>query len=175
MGVNNEITWKSSTLRSWLNGFKGTENLAGRDYTIGNFKDTAFTADEQTHIRKTVHNTPDHVTGKPVGGETEDTIFVLSTDEYLSSIYEGYFVGIVPTRYAKVKKNVHVLPEGCSGMDCTSFWWLRSPSLYSEEDEANHQYKMSGVNHLGRIDDGSYTVDNWYIGVRPALWLKHGD
>ena len=35
--------WKTSSIRSWLNGYDGTENKAGEDYSGDNFLGSAFT------------------------------------------------------------------------------------------------------------------------------------
>lgn len=45
-----EITWEKSTLRSWLNGYSGSDNLAGIDYTTSNFCDSAFNTKEKGAI-----------------------------------------------------------------------------------------------------------------------------
>ena len=50
------VTWNTSTVRSWLNGYSAPENtgdMAGIDYTGNNFLNTAFSSTEQQAIADT--------------------------------------------------------------------------------------------------------------------------
>ena len=47
------VTWETSTMRSWLNGYRASSNTGGdngTDYTGDNFLDAAFSAKEQNAI-----------------------------------------------------------------------------------------------------------------------------
>ena len=44
---NEEVSWLTCTLRSWLNGYGAGSNQAGTDYAEDNFINAAFTATEQ--------------------------------------------------------------------------------------------------------------------------------
>ncbi len=48
-----EATWKDSTIRSWLNGYNGSENVVNTDFSNKNFIDASFTSNEQNSILKT--------------------------------------------------------------------------------------------------------------------------
>ena len=82
---NENVTWETSTMRSWLNGYGAASNIggsSGTDYTNDNFLDTAFSAKEQTAIAETTvvnDNNTDYDTDG--GNNTIDRIFLLSIDE----------------------------------------------------------------------------------------------
>ena len=104
-----DVTWEKSTIRSWLNGYGASYNNggdSGTDYSNDNFKDTAFSADEQTAIVLTkgvVNNDNTYGGNNTEGGEnTDDKIFLLSIDEAKNSSYfssDGARM-CVPTDYA---------------------------------------------------------------------------
>lgn len=51
-----DVTWETSTMRSWLNGYDASKNTggsSGTDYTRDNFLDTAFSDKEQAAIAVT--------------------------------------------------------------------------------------------------------------------------
>ena len=53
---NESVTWETSTMRSWLNGYDASHNTGGDsgiDYTSDNFIGTAFSAKEQAAIADT--------------------------------------------------------------------------------------------------------------------------
>jgi hypothetical protein len=166
--ADQNITWKQSSLRSWLNGLSADENLLGQDYTIGGFKSLAFTLDEIKHIKLVENKNLDNEKHHTPGGEnSEDLIFCLSIEEYKKYIKNDGYVSTVPTRYAKNKKGLNVHPDNCTGADCTCTWWLRSPGFNSKG--------AAIVNFVGSIDEDTYTIDNRAVGVRPALWLKRSE
>ena len=83
------VTWETSTMRSWLNGYGASSNTGGEsgiDYKSDNFLDTAFSANEQTAIATTgVYNaTQSDGTSRPnpqwpdisEGRNTNDKIFL---------------------------------------------------------------------------------------------------
>ena len=135
-----DVTWETSTLRSYLNGSFISE--AGLD--------------ESKIVSKVISNSdnPDYKTAG--GNDTIDKVFILSIDEankYFSnesdriSLYTGYD--------ALEKGNVTDIPQS---------YWLRSPGFSSSS--------ASWVDLGGYIrTDGNYVNDD-FIGVRPALWIK---
>ena len=46
------ITWEKSSMRSWINGYKASENQSEIDYSNKNFIDTAFSAAQKTQLRQ---------------------------------------------------------------------------------------------------------------------------
>ena len=142
---NNErkdAVWETSDIRRWLNE---------------EFFETAFSKAEQSAIIATKLDNRDQLgNGTPVGADTEDRVFLLSSIEALALLYdEGYRVK--PTPYA-VGQGVYVNPIG----DCA--WWLRSPGKIPTSP--------SYFNSHGDIGTRNHEVHETIIGVRPALWVN---
>ena len=138
------VTWDVCDLRSWLNG---------------EFIQSAFSEQEQSAIVVTKLDNRDQLgNGTPVGADTEDRVFLLSSIDALALLYgEGYRVK--PTPYA-VSQGVYVNPIG----DCA--WWLRSPGKIPTSP--------SYFNSHGDIGTRNHEVQETIIGVRPALWVNKG-
>ncbi len=86
-----EVTWETSTMRSWLNGYNGDANQCGRDYTDDNFLDTAFSPSEQAAIRETnVNNRDNWVYNTEGGNDTTDKVYLLSLIEAITKEYGFY-------------------------------------------------------------------------------------
>ncbi len=170
-----DLTWETSTLRSWLNGYGSSYNLVGNDYTSNNFIDTAFTAEEKARIiasKVLPHPTPNFST-KP-GNETTDKIFLLShveanqyfTDNEDRKAYITLYAlnkGAIAYNYSRdevCKKNYFY------ANNCTSPWWLRSPG--------QTQDRAASVGEDGALcTTCPFHVNyNGQIGLRPAMWLK---
>ena len=85
------VTWETSTMRSWLNGYGASSNSGGNsgtDYTSDNFLGSAFSANEQAAIAVTdVVNGPNPDYGTDGGNDTTDHIFLLSIAEANNSTY----------------------------------------------------------------------------------------
>ena len=85
------VTWATSTMRSWLNGYGAAQNTGsdnGIDYTDDNFIDTAFSEKEQKAIAETeVVNDDNPTHGTEGGNNTTDQIFLLSIAEAQNSSY----------------------------------------------------------------------------------------
>ena len=148
-----DVTWAASTIRSWLNGYGASLNKQSKDYTNNNFKDTAFSADEQTAImltEKIIND--DNPTYKTEGGnKTDDKIFLLSIDEANKYFSSDDARKCVPTDYAK--------EQGAS-----AFWWVRSPGGMSD--------RAAFVDLGGDVRYGGDSVDYDYDCVRPAFNLN---
>ncbi len=161
--VDESVTWETCTLRSWLNGYGGEYNAAGKDYSDDNFIDAAFSSDEQELIRKTdVVNEINPEYDTEGGNDTRDLIYLLSMSEVTNPDYgfpsgfsseeEGYdSLYMENTAYANEKED-------------TSTWWLRSPGYINE--------------HAASVTNGGYGDYGWgdYVTdkaiVRPVLHLN---
>ena len=83
------VTWETSTMRSWLNGYDASANTGGSsgiDYTGDNFLDTAFSIEEQRAIVETAvvnddNKDENYGTNGNGGNDTTDRIFLLSLTE----------------------------------------------------------------------------------------------
>ena len=95
-----DVTWETSTMRSWLNGYTAEKNIGGDsgiDYSGDNFIGSAFSASEQAHIADTnvINATYDGTEGKNPnpnystsgGNDTKDKIFLLSIAEAKNTAY----------------------------------------------------------------------------------------
>ena len=77
-----DVTWETSTIRSWLNGYKASYNANGINYSSNNFIGKAFTSAEQKAINQVTvvnHDNPEYETEG--GNDTKDKVFLLSIEE----------------------------------------------------------------------------------------------
>ena len=173
---NENVTWEKSTIRSWLNGYDKNYNNggdSGTDYTNNNFKDTAFSKEEQTAIVETkvinndnIHEDADiYFNFNTDGGEdTDDKIFLLSIDEANNS---GYFSSntarkCVPTDYA-IAQGAYTNSNYTVDGKATCCWWLRSPGY---DGTCAADVYIDDVVYIGdSVRDASYCV-------RPAFNLN---
>ena len=85
--TNTDVSWRSSTIRSWLNGYGSSINSCSIDYTDNNFINVAFTNTEKNSIVSTYL---DNMTTGPYsatlgGGNTTDKVFLLSSYDLYNS------------------------------------------------------------------------------------------
>lgn len=164
-----DVTWETCTLRSWLNGYDGTENLSQKNYTYSNFIDRAFTAAEQNAIKTTVVK-PEVQEG---GKETNDKVFLLSYSDAVNPNYG--FMGDSGYDEGRVRINTAYVAEGGSVQDHVvqydvkvedegeaNSWWLRA--YWNNSRNACFVTKSGGVYKDGYIDTGMYAIC-------PALYL----
>ena len=126
---NNKVTWENCTLRSWLNGV---------------FLHEAFSEEEKACLLSV---TLDNL-GEPA---TEDTVFLLSANEYLQYNPDCDQEGIEYSAYAQKK----------TSSNWASRWWCRAEAIsYGERKiEANGLITLT------------YSPFNSALGVRPAVWI----
>ena len=165
------VTWETSTMRSWLNGYGASANTGGSsgiDYTDDNFLDTAFSAKEQAAIaEKTVvndDNKDDEIYGTDGegGNNTPDRIFLLSIAEASNS---SYFPGPGISN-SRVSTNTAYVANGGklgSGGE-NNWWWLRSPG-------SNNMMAASIDEEGGELYAGN-PVNDKSFAVRPAFKLN---
>ena len=78
------ITWEKSSMRSWINGYKASENQSEIDYSNKNFIDTAFSTAQKNAIKTTKvenRNNIHYGSAGQGGNDTSDKIFLLSERE----------------------------------------------------------------------------------------------
>jgi hypothetical protein len=130
------LTWETCTLRAYLNG---------EFYN-------SFSADDRARIAPTRNSNKDNQwRGTPGGNDTDDYIFLLSFEE------EGEdWWWINDDQYNEARRAYSL--DGTA-----SWWWLRSPGIYSDNAALVYVDGIIGLNgHNVHIDGG----------VRPALWLN---
>lgn len=161
------VTWETSTMRSWLNGYGAAQNTGsdnGIDYTDDNFIDTAFSDGEQGAIVDTTvvnDDNPDY--GTEGGNDTTDKIFLLSIAEAQNSSYFADNSSRIATNTAYVAGGGKTGSSYMNGVGEADYWWLRSPGTY--DSYAAFVYDLGGVYTIGYI----VYYDNY--AVRPAFNL----
>ena len=165
------VTWETSTMRSWLNGYGASSNAggdSGTDYTSDNFLGSAFSTKEQAAIVETPvvnadNKDEDYGTEGEGGNNTTDRIFLLSIAEvYNRSYFPDFRWFSTNTAYVAGGGK---LGSGMYGVGQNDWWWLRSPGFNN---------KMAAFIEW---EDGSPVVegnpvDNKNTAVRPALNLN---
>lgn len=167
------VTWESSMIRSWLNGYGAGSNQQALDYSRKNFIDSAFTAAEQAAISdSTVENADNINYGTEGGNNTTDKIFLLSESEVWNTD-RAEASGFVKNRVIydearRCKSSTYAKAMGIfSSVDISyagnCVWCLRT--LGSCEDNVLVVGALGGVSDLGN-------PINYYTGVRAALNLN---
>ena len=166
-----EITWESSNIRSWLNGYSASTNNSHINYTSRNFINSAFSSVQSQLIQSTkitTNNNP--LYGTSGGNTTSDKLFLLSASEiYGTKTAQSYgFANSNDTsdeaRQCKCSTYAHALGVIYAEKGSTAYWWLRSPGYYN--DTTNY------VDDTGYIDIEGIEVQSESLGVRPALYLN---
>ena len=95
----------------------------------------------------------------PEAGQTKDKIFLLSYAEFVRYV-NGTDFSICEAAYSTKTgedTRVQLLDNGTEA----AFWWLRSPGDNGKE--------AAYINYKGEC--WSNYVTNWYLSVRPAMWI----
>lgn len=156
-----DVTWETSTIRSWLNGYGKGSNVCEMDYSSENFLNRAFTASEQNAIKtSTVVNADNSRYGTEGGKDTLDKIFLLSYDEVMNPAYG--FSSINGSDDARERANTAYTTTKAVKV----IWWLRSPGF-----NLRSALYVSGIGtvHTASVYPGS---DLNFIAVCPALHLN---
>lgn len=147
--INDDVTWKTCTLRKWLND---------------DFFNSAFTDAEKICIPTvtvTADKNPKYSTYS--GKTTKDKIFLLSTKEA-----DEYFVDdeerkCIPTDYA-IAQGVYTSDNHTINGVATCWWWLRSPGSI--------QACATLVYADGAFSERGYDVNRGCSAVRPVMWIN---
>ena len=161
------VTWETSTMRSWLNGYEASKNEGGEngiDYTSDNFLGTAFSAKEKTAIAVTdVVNDPNTDYETDGGNNTTDHIFLLSLTETYNPTYFPRGTNLLSTNTAYVAGGGK-LDRGMNDANAADRWWLRSPGYY--------HWQAAYIEDDGSpVADGN-PVNDSSSAVRPAFNLN---
>ena len=167
------VTWETSTIRSWLNGYGASSNTggsSGTDYTGDNFLDTAFSTEEQSAIVETTvvnnDNKDDIIYGTDGegGNNTTDRVFLLSIEE---TDNRNYFPQFSSSRYST--NTAYVADGGKLGISMAEAgegdrWWLRSPGSNNTmaafiEEDGGDAYEGNPVNNKGAAVRPAFNLD----------------
>lgn len=173
------VTWATSSIRSWLNGYGASVNEPKTDYSYKNFLNAAFSSEEKNTIKTTNIINDDNIRYGTAGGNTtSDKVFLLSESEVYhtdtASKYgftKNYYI-YDEARRSRCSTYAHAM--GTGRFDPTSeshkkydgniWWWLRSPG--------DDSYDAAEVNEYGWVIRDGYGVHDGYASVRPALHLN---
>ena len=172
-----DVTWESSSMRSWLNGYGASVNQPKTDYSRKNFIDSAFTSTQRNAIKTTnVVNNNNIDYGTAGGNNTSDKVFLLSESEvYHTDTAASYGFAKDNDTYDEARRSrcsTYAYAMGTwrnydteyTKYNGNTWWWLRSPGYDS--------YCAAEVYNYGWVlGSGSY-VNYRYGGVRPALHLN---
>lgn len=169
-----DVTWETSTVRSWLNGYGAGSNQQSMNYSRKNFLCSAFTASEQAAIvNSSLENADNIVYGISGGNNTTDKVFLLSeSDVWNTDKAKSYgFVkdGDIYDEARRCQGSTYAKAMGMWSDTNTDYagngwWWLRSPGYSSN-------YAMN-VDLLGWVDGNGRGVSHYDDGIRPALNLN---
>lgn len=163
------ITWAKCTIRSWLNGYDSSYNLAEIDYTNDNFINTAFSPTEKSALIETeLTNENNSVYDTPGGVNTKDKIFLLSEKDVLTEKY-GFYSNRDMYDPAKVSLNTnHIVNQGWEKINIQvpdagepHYWLLRSPG----------DWERGVIVVDGIFVDNRAAIVSEYWATRPALHL----
>lgn len=172
---NANVTWETSSMRSWLNGYGSETNEPKIDYRSDSFLQDAFTSAGQQTIRTTeVENADNLEYGTEGGNHTTDKIFLLSEQEVYGTKAGSYgFAEAYDTHdearrrksstYAKAKGVWSDYGNG-AGCDGNCYLWLRTPGY-----DTNKTMEVDNGGYVDRDGHGVHRNDN---GVCPALNLN---
>ena len=170
------VTWETSSMRSWLNGYGPETNEAKTDYRSDSFLQDAFSNAEQQAIRTTeVENADNLEYGTEGGKNTTDKIFLLSEQEICGTKAGSYGFAEADEedKARRRKSSTYAKAKGVWGDyrggeeveyngDC--YWWLRTPG-----DETYYTMKVA---YYGWVDRNGHNGNVYDTGVCPALNLN---
>lgn len=162
----NHVTWETSTLRSWLNGYDLTKNEDKKNYTTSNFINTAFSEKEKMDIVNSEIVTKYYVSGKKQD-DTVDKVFLLSSSEAANASY-----GFQEFFHEKSETRICTPTSYASGLywyvndDMEDWWWLRSSGISVIYPDGNGEQS-----HTVDAGEAEWKSDS-VVGVRPALHLS---
>lgn len=170
------ITWEKSSMRSWINGYKASENQSEIDYSNKNFIDTAFSTAQKNAIKTTKvenRNNIHYGSAGQGGNDTSDKIFLLSEREVYNTDdakkYGFVLDGEVYDEARRCKCSTYAYAMGTwiniedSEYNGNALWFLRSPggSCYGD---------VTAVYDFGRVNSGGTSIFSDH-SVRPAIRL----
>ena len=164
------VTWESSSMRSWLNGYGPEKNEPQEDYRSDSFLQDAFSSAGQQAIRTTeVENADNLYYGTEGGNNTTDKIFLLSEQEVYGTKAGSYgFAETYDTcdEARGRKSSTYAKANGVWSdyIDGNCYWWLRTPG-----DDTDYTMWVNYNGYVVRFGNNVYDDD---IGVCPALNLN---
>lgn len=173
-----DVTWKTSSIRSWLNGYGSSFNEPKTDYSSKNFINSAFSPTQQNIIlTSTIINQNNISYNTPGGDTTSDKIFLLSESEVYNTV-DAQTYGFLkePTVYDEARRCLCSTYAAAMGAlhavssdtkyNGNTRWLLRSPGT------SNTSCVYVTDNVYGIYNDGGSVTGGWNHAIRPALYLN---
>ena len=136
-----DLTWNTSSIRSWLNGYDASENQPGVSYVKNNFYDKAFSDNEKKAIRswEWSGDKEDKVSLMPYGWMDEDHGFLSDIQTY-HDVSEDYDMDMARmcfnTDYAHAKVKYDYFNKEYFKKNHFSWYWLREEQCSKERVES---------------------------------------
>ena len=175
-----EITWKESTIRSWLNSYDESQNDSEIDYTGEGFINTAFSGNERDAL--IVNEITDKAYGDDEGsatsyveGNAKDKVGLLSKEDAFATEKYGFCIVNKKSNTRCLEPTPYAYVMGCATYSDVSedvancFWWTRST------------YDSSSGNAIYRLQADCYGkeyrtgVTDTSAGVVPAITINMKD
>ena len=176
-----DVQWADSSLRAWLNG----------EFLQAAFSDEERSAIVPTTITDTKNNTPATAAtwddpSVHAAEETEDSVFLLSTNEAREYFNNKTARMAYPTQHALDEGVYTGVTSGADGqideeLSGSAVWWLRSSGYYGgytavvTDDGYVHGdgYRINGELHDGYDNHGENASElGGNVGVRPCIWVE---
>lgn len=142
--TGNNLTWDNCSLRQWLNH---------------DFLNVAFSASERADIvPAALDNSDQQRYGTPAGKNTEDSVFLLSVNDFAAYVQGTRFATASPTRRA-LDEGAYANAQGYSA------WWLRSPGMTPDSP--------AYLSSAGELGTRAHKATERILGIRPAIWVRN--
>lgn len=175
-----EITWKESTIRSWLNSYDESQNDSEIDYTGEGFINTAFSGNERDAL--IVNEITDKAYGDDEGsaisyveGNANDKVGLLSKEDAFATEKYGFCIVNKKSKTRCLEPTPYAYVMGCATYSLASedkeadcFWWTRSTYNNLENTTYRLQIDCYGNSYNTIITDTS-------AGVVPVITINMKD
>ncbi len=146
-----EITWKSSSIRKWLNE---------------DFMTEAFNEQEQAKIAVTqvkAEKNPDYDTNP--GNDTEDKVFLPGIGDVCNTYFDSNEERICGATDYAIAKGVVTYEKYMDDDYVAGVWWLRTPGA--------KVHTFADVVYDGYVIKDGVGVLLPNLGVRPMMWISY--
>lgn len=178
-GVIAEIWWKNCDLRSWLNGYDGSQNMNGYDYTGDSFLKDAFSVSEREAIQTSNLNAFNYLEYDPGDpSNVHDKVFLLDARDVKTCKYGFVEKNSYQTRmgwFTQYALDTGYELTGSQWEDPTmdGAWWTRTANLHDD-------LMLGTAFNVGGLGNGAGWANDIFPGeeeivgrgVRPSLLLK---
>lgn len=166
--------WGTSTIRSWLNAYKKTENVCKIDYRENAFLKEAFSIEEQEAILEIPEENSVMLPNVGIGENTTvDKLFLPSVNDVYAATYAavyGFTTNFRTVDWARqCMGTTYAKARGLNWSNYVDYkqysnWWLRTLG--------NSKFASAMVDTMGTVDQTSTLHISSNVGVRVSLYLN---